>query len=218
LKAATSLDKVEPANRVNNKARTRLALAEAAVRLFREKGYTATTVDDIAAAAGCSARTFFRYFATKEDVLFLNIRQIQDQFRDFLTRPLPDVSCWEQIRLGIVIGIRNVADPSPEVEEYSIRSWLYEPAISGRFHQFVAEMENTMATALAAERGVHADRDLDVQLAARAATAIYMAAFHVHVQTGGDLVSLVNDGFKVFGKGIGAPPKVLRTRGGAAKG
>jgi AcrR family transcriptional regulator len=208
---AGSLEVVEPAGRENNRARTRLAMAEAAVRLFREKGYIATTVDDIAAAVGCSARTFFRYFATKEDVLFLNIRKIQDEFRDFLSQPLPDVTCWEQIRLGIVIGVRNVADPSPEVEEYSIRSWLYEPAISGRFHQFVAEMEHTMARALAAERGVDADRDLEVQLAAQAATAIYMAAFHVHVHTGRDLVDLVDEGFKRFGAGIGPRPKRVRS-------
>jgi len=91
---------------------------------------------------------------------------------------------------------------------------LYEPAISGRFHQFVAEMEHTMARALAAERGVDADGDLDVQLAAQAATAIYMAAFHVHVHTGRDLVGLVNDGFKRFRAGIGTPPKRVRARAG----
>jgi hypothetical protein len=72
-------------------------------------------------------------------------------------------------------------------------------------------MENTMARALAAERGVDADRDLEVQLAAQAATAIYLAAFHVHVHTGRDLVGLVNDGFKLFRTGIGTPPKRVKT-------
>ncbi|WP_445183594.1 TetR family transcriptional regulator [Pseudonocardia sp. Cha107L01] len=45
-----------------NKARTRVAMATAAVRLFREQGCDATTVEDIARAASSSSSTFFRYF------------------------------------------------------------------------------------------------------------------------------------------------------------
>ncbi len=52
--------------------RVRRALAAAAVDLFAANGYEATTVDDIAAAAGVGRRTFFRYFETKDDVLFAN--------------------------------------------------------------------------------------------------------------------------------------------------
>ena len=51
------------------KERTRDALVEAALRLFREKGYEQTTVAEIAAAAGMSTRTFFLHFPAKEDVL-----------------------------------------------------------------------------------------------------------------------------------------------------
>ncbi|MGW4249510.1 TetR family transcriptional regulator, partial [Nocardia sp. NPDC004722] len=51
------------------RAATRRAVALAAARLFIENGYTATTVEDIAAAAGMGLRTFYRYFAGKEDVL-----------------------------------------------------------------------------------------------------------------------------------------------------
>lgn len=59
-----------PNLRDRKKERTRAAIVEAAWRLFRERGYEATTIDTIADAALVAPRTFFRYFPTKEAVVF----------------------------------------------------------------------------------------------------------------------------------------------------
>jgi AcrR family transcriptional regulator len=53
-------------------------LVEAAMELYRERGFDKTTVADIAARAGLTERTFFRYFADKREVLFSGSRDLQD--------------------------------------------------------------------------------------------------------------------------------------------
>ena len=56
--------------RDRKRERTRLALIDAAADLFERRGYDRTTVADIAAAADIGTRTFFSYFASKEELLF----------------------------------------------------------------------------------------------------------------------------------------------------
>ena len=190
--------------RIQNKARTREALATAAVRLFRERGYAGTTVEDIAEAAGSSPSTFFRYFGTKEDVLFLNIREIMDDFRAFVSVPIPGLKRWDQIKTGMHVSVRRVAEPDPEIKHVSLVSWLSEPAISARYSQFSREMEEIIATALAQERGTSPDLDLEAQLTARSATAVYMSTFHLHVHSGRDLSELLARAFELLESGIPA--------------
>jgi AcrR family transcriptional regulator len=59
-----------PGLRERKRQQTRERLTRAAMALFLERGFEATTLDDIAAAADISRRSFFHYFASKEDVVF----------------------------------------------------------------------------------------------------------------------------------------------------
>ena len=76
----------EPGLRERKKAKTRATIQAEALRLFREQGYDATTVEQIAAAAEVSESTFFRYFPTKEDILFADHLALEEGLAEALAQ------------------------------------------------------------------------------------------------------------------------------------
>jgi mycofactocin system transcriptional regulator len=85
-------------------------LAEVAQRLFVEHGFDHVSVDQVAAAAGISRRTFFRYFATKADVLFVESPREVQSLRDCLARA-SDAEPWDAVlRRAVVQALEFPAD------------------------------------------------------------------------------------------------------------
>jgi AcrR family transcriptional regulator len=76
-------------------------IAAAAVGLFLEHGFEATTMDQVAVAAGISRRSLFRYFETKEDMVLGNLRETGHQVHARLaSRPL-DEPPWDALRASL---------------------------------------------------------------------------------------------------------------------
>jgi mycofactocin system transcriptional regulator len=84
------------------RATTRDDIERVAMRLFSERGFDATTVDDIAVAAGIGRRTFFRYFASKNDVVWGRFDEGLASFRAALDAVGPDGSMADALREAIV--------------------------------------------------------------------------------------------------------------------
>jgi AcrR family transcriptional regulator len=87
--------------RERKKQRTREQIVEAAMRLFAERGYQATTITDIATAADVAPRTFFAYFPSKEAVVFHNVDRDLDSLANALRDRLPGETAFDGLRRWI---------------------------------------------------------------------------------------------------------------------
>ncbi len=101
--------------RERKKLETRQALVRAALALFAERGVEATTVEDIASAVNVSARTFHRYFAAKEDVLFADSAQRRERFARFLAERPAGETLLDTLRAAAHDLVASfIADPDDE--------------------------------------------------------------------------------------------------------
>jgi AcrR family transcriptional regulator len=147
--------KPAPGLRERKKAKTRAAIQRHALRLFREQGYEATTVNQIAEAAEISPSTFFRYFPTKEDVVLYDALD-PITFASFAAQPA-ELSPIEAMRQAI----REVyAAMSPEdLQEQRERGLLIfsVPELSSRMLGEILKGGQQMAELVAERVGRPAD-------------------------------------------------------------
>ena len=87
--------------RERKKQRTREQIIEAAMGLFAERGYQATTIAEIAAAADVAPRTFFSYFPSKEAVVFHNVDRDLEGLASVLRDRLPGENAFDALRRWI---------------------------------------------------------------------------------------------------------------------
>jgi AcrR family transcriptional regulator len=159
-----------PGLRERKKWETRVALSHATIRLCLERGWDAVTVDDIAAAANVSPRTFRNYFAGKaEAVAAIHLGRAMRMGDDLRARPA-DEPLWDAIA-GAVEAQYTVDAPTPDPA--AARRWLnglWElfavPAVQGEILKADVAAREELARAIADRIGADVDRDLYPRLLA----------------------------------------------------
>jgi AcrR family transcriptional regulator len=170
-KPQTSKAKPDPATatpglRERKRQQTRERLTRMAMALFLERGFEATTLDDIAAAADISRRSFFHYFASKEDVVFAWQEEITAALIDAVAARPAAESMLTAAENAILAMVRQL-EPGEAIAMAQLKR--DNPALQARDQVKYEKLERALTDALAKRAG-HKTEKLKARLVAMIAT------------------------------------------------
>jgi AcrR family transcriptional regulator len=182
-----------PDGRTDHKAHTRQALIDAALSLFAAQGYDATSTEQITERAGVSPRTFFRYFETKDQVLFFG----GDAFNRSVIRELPsqplELDHLAAVEQTMICLVPTVVALKPRIRLY-FRALEGSTALMGKHAQATSNHNAAVAAALGVRSSLGAP-DEGCHLAAGIAAVIMERSYQVWLASRRDLAELTAEGF-----------------------
>jgi AcrR family transcriptional regulator len=149
--------------RERNKQRTREAIETTALELYSAQGFDQTTVDQIADAADVSLRTFFRYFRSKEQVLFDHEVEVVDRFRQLIAEQDPTLPSLEAVRRAYRQLAASTTDLDDDEHRRFVSIFLESSTLRGRSGQMLNAWERAVEDGLRQRDGAF---DLDPGLVA----------------------------------------------------
>ncbi|MEV0802820.1 TetR family transcriptional regulator [Kribbella sp. NPDC050281] len=165
-----------PGLRERKKAKTRAAIQEHALRLFRDQGYAETTVQEIAAAAEVSPATFFRYFPTKEDTVVFD--RLDPVMIDVFRAQPAELNPTDALRATLKDSMRMLTEAEWELESQRQQLVLKAPELRARMlDQLYAGID--LLAVLAAERVGRSADDFAVRAWAGAVVGVVMATYQI---------------------------------------
>jgi AcrR family transcriptional regulator len=189
--------------RERKKARTRASIREHALRLFREKGYDQTTVEQIAAAAEVSPSTFFRYFPTKEDVVLRD--DLDDRILEAFVGQPASLTPVAAVRAAIREAIETFTPAEWEEMREAAELNLTVPEIRARIMDELARTIDAMADALAKRTGRPAD-DLAVRTYVGAVFGVMLSVLspstHAPANMGKDQFTRIDEALALLEAGL----------------
>lgn len=180
----------EPGRREQHKLTTRRALEDSALRLFARDGFDETSVGAIAAGAGVSPRTFFRYFATKDEVLDMGREERQAELkariRELAATDLDDLDVVRQAVVDLARGFETDRDRVLLRQRAAASS----PVLRGRLYDTFQSWEYVVARELGG--------DSSARVLAGVGFAVFRASMTVWLDEGGSLPEIVERSFGVL--------------------
>ena len=154
----------QPNLRERKKQRTRDALVRAALELIASRGYEGTTVDDIAAAVDVSQRTFFRYFASKEDVAFFVPRLAESHVVNAVRARPPGEAPLEALRRAVLDSWDTINEAVEQLVPLELHLRIHRviestPALLAAHLRRATELEEELAGIIAEREGLDVDTD-----------------------------------------------------------
>jgi len=196
--------------REQHKQHTRAALEEAALGLFARQGYEQTTVEQIAELAGVSVRTFFRYFASKQHVLFGDVAfgRVNALSEALAARPASE-SPVESVKA--VLDASDITDPE-ELSQIRSRIGLMaeQPALVATYLLINRDLQERVAAFVAQRSGLPRTHPYPLAVSAAAASAWDTALTAWASGQVDDLAQARRELFDQLSEGIrkGGPPGV----------
>jgi TetR/AcrR family transcriptional regulator, regulator of mycofactocin system len=175
-----------------------------ALALFEERGFEETTVDDIAAAVGVGRRTIFRYFPSKNDMVWGEFGEVIERLRGHLDEA-DDLPLMEALRRAAVLSNEYPADQLPELRQ-RLTLITTAPSLQANSMLRYAAWRGSVAEWAAGRLGEAPD-DLVPIAIGQAALGASMAAFTRWVEhPEEDLTQLLERAYDVLGTGPDADP------------
>lgn len=120
-------------------------ITDAASALFAERGYKATTIDDIAAAIGMSQRSVYRYFPTKEALVIGKFDFVADGMLEALRQRPPGESLWESLRRVFDVLVAHADGSEALATSEPIQQIVFEtPAILAVYLQRLQQLQDAV--------------------------------------------------------------------------
>lgn len=168
------------------------SIERAAFRLFADRGFEGTTLDDIADAVGVSRRTLFRYYSSKNDIPWGRFDGTLAEFRRLLEATPEEVPLWAAVHRG-VRGFNDFPAAADPPHETRMRLILHTPALQAHSVLRYAQWREVIAGYVGSRRGLPADALLP-QAVAHVALAVSVSAYERWLRdTAQDLLALVDD-------------------------